>query len=112
MGYEITPETVHATLVRVAGDGQQLDTASRNAQTAGESLAGAFGTASEAESAFTGFWSDRSDTGERIADLLMHQASCVADAADAFLEGDTTMREQGQSSADAITTVTPPDPED
>ncbi|MGM7671051.1 DUF6507 family protein [Microbacterium sp. A93] len=106
------PETVHATLVRVAGDGQQLDTASRNAQTAGESLSGAFGTAGDAESAFTGFWADRSDTGERIADILMNQASCVADAADAFLEGDTSMQEQGQSSADALTVVTPPDTED
>ncbi|GAA4775401.1 DUF6507 family protein [Citricoccus nitrophenolicus] len=112
MGYEIKPETVHAALVRVAGDGQQLDTASRNTQTAGEALSGAFGTASEAESAFSGFWSNRSDTGERIANILMHQASCVADAADAFMEGDTTMQQQGQTSVGAITEVAPPDTED
>lgn len=112
MGYEIRPETVHTALVRVAGDGQRLDTASRDAQTAGESLSGAFGTATEAESAFSGFWADRSDTGERIANILMHQASCVADAADAFLESDTSMHDQGQSSVDAITAVTPPDTED
>ncbi|GAA1130230.1 hypothetical protein [Citricoccus alkalitolerans] len=111
MGHEIRPETIHAALVRVAGDGQRLDTASRGAQDAGESLSGAFGTADVAESAFTAFWADRSDTGEWIANILMHQASCVADAADAFLEADSTMHDQGQSAVNAITDVTPPDTE-
>ncbi|NUL49004.1 hypothetical protein F7P69_27935 [Cellulosimicrobium funkei] len=111
MAHDIAPEGIHSTLVRVAGDGQILDTAALATRTAGEELTGAFGTASTASAAFAGFWSDRADTGERIANLLMHQASCVADAADAFIESDATMRDQGDAAVGSMADIAAPEDE-
>lgn len=102
MAHEIRPELVHATLVRVAGDGQILDTAALAARSAGEALTGAFGTAAEAASAFSGFWSDRSDTGERISSLVLHQASCVAEAADAFIDSDGVMTDDARAAMGSL----------
>jgi len=100
--HEIRPGTVHATLVRVAGNGQALDTAARAAQSAGDALAGAFGTAVEAAAAFAGFWSTRSGTGERISALVLHQAACVAEAADAFIDSDGVMTEDARSAMGSL----------
>jgi hypothetical protein len=88
---------VHSTLVRVAGDGQVLDTAARAAQSAGDALEGAFGTAADAAAAFAAFWSPRSDTGERLSALVLHQAACVAEAADAFIDSDGVMTDDARS---------------
>ncbi|MDI3331234.1 MAG: hypothetical protein QJR09_10965 [Micrococcus sp.] len=99
MAHQIRPGTVHSTLVRVAGDGQSLDTAALAAQAAGDALSGAYGTAAEAAAAFAGFWSARSATGERISALVLHQATCVAQAADAFIDSD------GEMTADALSAM-------
>ena len=111
VAHDIQPEGIHSTLVRVAGDGQVLDTAARAARTAGEDLSGAFGTASTASAAFAAFWSERADTGERIANLLLHQASCVADAADAFIESDVTMRDQADAAVGSMADIVAPEDE-
>lgn len=111
MAHDIQPDGIHSTLVRVAGDGQILDTAALAARTAGDDLTGAFGTASTASAAFSGFWESRSDTGERISNLLLHQASCVAEAADAFIESDGTMSSDGRSALDSMADVTAPEDE-
>jgi hypothetical protein len=97
VAHEIRPEMVHSTLVRVAGDGQALDTAARAARAAADTLKGAFGTAVEAASAFAGFWSARTDTGEGISALVLHQATCVAEAADAFIDSDGVMTDDARS---------------
>jgi hypothetical protein len=88
---------VHAALVRVAGDGQVLDTAALAAQSAGDALEGAFGTAAEGAAAFAAFWSPRADTGERLSALVLHQASCVAEAADAFIDSDGVMTDDART---------------
>ena len=62
MAHEIRPGIVHSSLVRVAGDGQVLDTAALAARSAGDALKDAFGTAADAAAVFAGFWSARSDT--------------------------------------------------
>jgi hypothetical protein len=94
---------VHAALVRVAGDGQVLDTAARAARTAGDTAKGAFGSASEAASAFAEFWADRSGTGERISAVVLHQASCVAEAADAFIDSDGVMTDDARTAMGSLT---------
>lgn len=102
MAHEIRPGIVHSTLVRVAGDGQVLDTAALAARSAGDALKDAFGTAADAAAAFAGFWADRSDTGERISALVLHQASCVAEAADAFIDSDGVMTDDARSAMEPL----------
>jgi hypothetical protein len=111
VAHEIKPEIVHSVLVRVAGDGQILDTAAMAVHDAGTELSAAFGTASDAGSAFSSFWSDRADVGERISNLLLHQASCVADAADAFIDSDGTMTSDARSAMGSIRNVSAPEGE-
>jgi hypothetical protein len=111
VAHEIKPEIVHSVLVRVAGDGQMLDTAAVAARDAGTDLSSAFGTASEASAAFASFWSDREDVGERLANLLLHQASCVAEAADAFIDSDGTMTADAHSALGSLRHVSAPDQE-
>lgn len=111
MAHDIQPDGIHSTLVRVAGDGQVLDTAALAARSAGDDLAGAFGTASTASTAFAGFWESRSDTGQLISDLLLHQASCVANAADAFIESDGVMTSDGRSAMGSLADISAPEDE-
>lgn len=95
----------------MAGDGQSLDTASRGAQTAGQDISGAFGTASTADAAFADFWTDRKDTGERIANVLLHQAGQAALAAQAFVDGDATMEADGEAAVNGFVDVSAPEDE-
>lgn len=111
VAHDIKPEGIHSTLVRVAGDGQSLDSCARGARSAGDEVSGAFGTASTASAAFSGFWEERADTGERIANLLLHQASCVAEAAGAFIESDETMSNDGDSAVGSMADITAPEDE-
>ncbi|GAA1678844.1 hypothetical protein GCM10010977_18940 [Citricoccus zhacaiensis] len=108
MAHDIQPEGIHSTLVRVAGDGQILDTAAVTARSAGDDLSGAFGTASTAQTAFSVFWTECSGTGERLSNLILHQASCVADAAEAFIESDGTMSSDGRSAMGSLADITAP----
>lgn len=102
MAHEIRPGIVHSSLVRVAGEGQVLDTAALAARSAGDALKDAFGTAADAAAVFAGFWSARSDTGERISALVLHQASCVAEAADAFIDADGVMTDDARSAMGSL----------
>lgn len=111
VAHDIQPEGIHSTLVRVAGDGQILDTAAVAARTAGDEISGAFGTTSTAQTAFSVFWSQRSGTGERISNLILHQASCVADAADAFIESDGIMSSDGRSALGSLADIVVPEDE-
>ncbi|WP_159552542.1 hypothetical protein [Citricoccus sp. K5] len=111
MAHDIQPQGIHSTLVRVAGDGQILDTAAVAARTAGDDLSGAFGTATTAQTAFSGFWTERSGTGERISNLILHQASCVAGAADAFIESDGIMNSDGRAAMGSLADITAPEDE-
>lgn len=107
--HEIQPEHVHAVLVNVAGDGQTLDDSAVKAHTAGDTLQDAWGSAAEAKSAYGTFWSSRDDVGIRISDTLLHQASCVAEAADAFIASDGAMSDKAREAMSEISTVSAPE---
>lgn len=47
--------------------------------------------------------------GTRISDILLHQASCVAEAADAFIAPDGVMSADAESVMGELATVTAPD---
>ncbi|MFC7401205.1 hypothetical protein [Citricoccus sp. GCM10030269] len=111
VAHEIIPEFLHSALVRVAGDGQILDSAALAARDAGDTVSGAFGTASTAHSAFTDFWSQRSEVGVRISNLLLHQASCVAEAGDAFIDSDGVMNADAQSAMGSFADIAAPEDE-
>lgn len=102
MAHQIEPDVIHATLVRVAGDGQALEAAARTARAAGDAVRDAFGTAGEAQSAFAAFWVDRAGTGERISALLFHRATCVAEAAEAFIDSDGVMTADARAAMSAL----------
>ena len=111
MSHEMKPEQIHVALVDVAGAGQSLDDSALKAQDAGDTLKGAWGTAAEAQAAYQSFWSSRDDVGTRISNTLLHQSSCVAEAADAFIESDGVMSSDARSAMDAMATVSAPDEE-
>lgn len=111
MSHQIKPELVHAALVDVAGDGQTLDDAAVKARSAGDAVKDAWGTAADAKSAYSGFWSARDDVGTRISEALLHQASCVAEAADAFIRSDGVMSADARGALDGMATITAPDEE-
>lgn len=100
--WDIRPDALHVVLTDVAADGQSMAKASDDAASFGEETAASFGTASDVAEAFAAFWTPRQDVGQRIASLVFHKASVVAEAAQLFEQADGDMSETAVTAVESL----------